>query len=280
VINYYFQVKPLILLLQEFKMKNMYSFISGFLVATLGGLIGLGGAEFRLPILVGFFSFATLNAVIINKVVSLAVVLFSLIFRSHTIGFEEIIPHSFTIINILIGSLFGAYIGANYAMKIKQEFLNKIILVLLVVLAFSMLFGHNYLVAGNPLFENQILLFVSGVIAGVIIGIIAAVLGVAGGEFIIPTLILLFGMNPKLAGSVSLCISLPTMIMAFSRYSRSEQFKQIMSEKKFIIYMIIGSFVGAFIGSILLSYVNSQYLTLLLGCILLISAWKVFKAKD
>ncbi len=44
-------------------MKNMYSFISGFLVATLGGLIGLGGAEFRLPILVGFFSFATLNAV-------------------------------------------------------------------------------------------------------------------------------------------------------------------------------------------------------------------------
>jgi len=280
VINYYFQVKPLILLLQEFKMKNMYSFISGFLVATLGGLIGLGGAEFRLPILVGFFSFATLNAVIINKVVSLAVVLFSLIFRSHTIGFEEIIPHSFTIINILIGSLFGAYVGANYAMKIKQEFLNKIILVLLVVLAFSMLFGHNYLVAGNPLFENQILLFVSGVIAGVIIGIIAAVLGVAGGEFIIPTLILLFGMNPKLAGSVSLCISLPTMIMAFSRYSRSEQFKQIMSEKKFIIYMIIGSFVGTFIGSILLSYVNSQYLTLLLGCILLISAWKVFKAKD
>ena len=260
-------------------MKNMYSFISGFLVATLGGLIGLGGAEFRLPILVGFFSFATLNAVIINKVVSLAVVLFSLICRSHTIGFEEIIPHSFTIINILIGSLFGAYIGANYAMKIKQEFLNKIILVLLVVLAFSMLFGHNYLVAGNPLFENQILLFVSGVFAGVIIGIIAAVLGVAGGEFIIPTLILLLGMDPKLAGSVSLCISLPTMIMAFSRYSRSEQFKQIMSEKKFIIYMVIGSFVGAFIGSLLLSYVNSQYLTLLLGCILLISAWKVFKSK-
>jgi hypothetical protein len=70
-------------------MKNMYSFISGFLVATLGGLIGLGGAEFRLPILVGFFSFATLNAVIINKVVSLAVVLFSLIFRSHTKGASQ-----------------------------------------------------------------------------------------------------------------------------------------------------------------------------------------------
>ncbi|MDD2697601.1 MAG: sulfite exporter TauE/SafE family protein [Arcobacteraceae bacterium] len=260
-------------------MRNFFSFSSGAIIGSLGGLIGLGGAEFRLPLLVGFFGFATLNAVIINKVISLSVVFFSLLFRSHTIGFDEILPHTFTIINILIGSLFGAYIGANYAMKIKQEFLNKIILILLIILALSMLFGHNYLISGNPLFENKIVLFVSGVIAGVLIGIIAAVLGVAGGEFIIPTLILLFGMDPKLAGSISLCISLPTMLMAFSRYSKSEQFKQIINEKVFMIYMIFGSLIGAFLGSLLLQYVNSQYIALILGCILFISAWKVFKVQ-
>ena len=38
--------------------RNIYSFLSGGTVATFGGLIGLGGAEFRLPILVGFFGFA------------------------------------------------------------------------------------------------------------------------------------------------------------------------------------------------------------------------------
>ncbi|RBQ32685.1 permease [Arcobacter sp. FW59] len=261
------------------KNRNLFSFLSGGAVASLGGLIGLGGAEFRLPILVGFFAFGTITAVIINKVVSLCVVLFSLIFRSNTIGFDLILPEIDVIINILIGSLFGAYLGANYALKIKQELLNKIILVLLVLLAFSMLFGHSYLEASKPLFENSVLLFISGVIAGVLIGVIAAVLGVAGGEFIIPTLILLFGIEPKLAGSISLCISLPTMIIAFSRYSRSEQFKEILKEKTFILYMIFGSIIGAFIGSLLLEYVNSQYITLLLGFILLISAWKVFKAK-
>ena len=261
------------------KKRNIYSFLSGGAVATFGGLIGLGGAEFRLPILVGFFGFATLSAIIINKIVSLTVVIFSLFFRSNVISFEEILPHSFIIINILVGSLFGAYIGANYTMKIKQELLNKIILVMLVVLAFSMLFGHSYLEAGNPLFENKIILFICGVIAGVIIGVIAAVLGVAGGEFIIPTLILLFGMDPKLAGSVSLCISLPTMLVAFSRYSKSQEFQHIKAEKTFLIFMIVGSFIGAFIGSLLLEYTNSQYLTLLLGFILLISAWKVFKTK-
>lgn len=261
------------------KNRNLFSFLSGGAVASLGGLIGLGGAEFRLPILVGFFAFGTITAVIINKVVSLCVVLFSLIFRTNTIGFDLILPEIDVIINILIGSLFGAYLGANYALKIKQELLNKIILVLLVLLAFSMLFGHSYLEVSKPLFENSVILFISGVVAGVIIGVIAAVLGVAGGEFIIPTLILLFGIDPKLAGSISLCISLPTMIMAFSRYSRSEQFKEILKEKTFILYMIFGSIIGAFIGSLLLEYVNSQYIALILGFILLISAWKVFKAK-
>ena len=40
----------------------------------LGGLIGLGDAEFRLPILIGRFSFPALEAVIVNKAISLKVV--------------------------------------------------------------------------------------------------------------------------------------------------------------------------------------------------------------
>jgi hypothetical protein len=34
------------------------------MIGTLGGLIGLGGAEFRLPLLIGLFRFAALEAVI------------------------------------------------------------------------------------------------------------------------------------------------------------------------------------------------------------------------
>ena len=42
---------------------------------------------------------------------------------------------------------------------------------------------------------------VAGVVAGFVIGIVAALLGVAGGELLIPTLVLLFGAGIKLAGS-------------------------------------------------------------------------------
>ena len=51
-------------------------------VGTLGGLIGLGGAEFRLPLLIGLFAFEALPAVIINKAISLVVVAASLPFRA------------------------------------------------------------------------------------------------------------------------------------------------------------------------------------------------------
>ena len=47
------------------------AFSGGAVIGTLGGLIGLGGAEFRLPLLIGIFQFAALEAVILNKAASL-----------------------------------------------------------------------------------------------------------------------------------------------------------------------------------------------------------------
>ncbi|MGC9185742.1 MAG: hypothetical protein ACP5GC_09895, partial [Thiomonas sp.] len=49
-------------------------FAAALAIGLLGGLVGLGGAEFRLPVLVGLFALATLEAVIANKAMSLLVV--------------------------------------------------------------------------------------------------------------------------------------------------------------------------------------------------------------
>lgn len=54
------------------------AFHAGAGVGVLGGMIGLGGAEFRLPLLIGMFGFAALAAVILNKALSLVVVLAAL----------------------------------------------------------------------------------------------------------------------------------------------------------------------------------------------------------
>ena len=43
------------------------AFLTGAGIGILGGMIGLGGAEFRLPLLIGVFGFLALQAVILNR---------------------------------------------------------------------------------------------------------------------------------------------------------------------------------------------------------------------
>lgn len=253
------------------------SFLGGLSVSTLGGLIGLGGAEFRLPLLVGYFGFSTLLAIMINKLTSLATVLFSLVFRVYYTGFIDLGSNMSTIIVLLIGSMIGAWLGAHYACLLHERFLNKIIAFILVILSLSMISSHLYAIEFYP---TTVLTGLSlqgiGFIAGIFIGVIAAILGVAGGEFLIPTLMLLYGFDMKIAGTLSLCISLPTMMVAFIRYSRNQVFSQLIHTKQFIIFMVIGSFVGSLIGAYALQFIHSQWLVWILGIILMLSAIKVF----
>ena len=41
--------------------RSSSAFASGAIIETLGGLIGLGGAEFRLPLLISLFRFQALE---------------------------------------------------------------------------------------------------------------------------------------------------------------------------------------------------------------------------
>ncbi len=88
---------------------------------------------------------------------------------------------------------------------------------------------------------------------------------------------LLFGVDVKLAGSLSLAVSLPTMIVGFARYSRDGSFKVLRANRSFVLTMAAGSIAGTFIGGQLLGLVPASVLLPMLAIILLISVAKIWR---
>src|SRR5215471_4171914 len=209
------------------------AFGGGAIIGALGGLIGLGGAEFRLPLLIGAFRFTALPAVILNKAMSLVVVASALPFRAATVPFATVAAHWPIIVNLLAGSLLGAWFGASCATRLASHTLYRVIAVLLLAIAVMMVIGHDATASGAML--TGAAQMVAGVIAGFIIGIVAALVGVAGGELLIPTIVLLFGADIKLAGSLSLAVSLPTMLVGFARSSRDRSFVVLGENPRFVM---------------------------------------------
>lgn len=98
--------------------------LAGFVVGVLGGLIGLGGAEFRIPLLIGICSFPALAAVILNKATSLIVVAFGLLARSAAVPVTAVAAEWPVMLTLLTGSLVGAWIGADWATRRVRGFIE------------------------------------------------------------------------------------------------------------------------------------------------------------
>ncbi|BFV56302.1 hypothetical protein KCMC57_up14060 [Kitasatospora sp. CMC57] len=91
----------------------------------------------------------------------------------------------------------------------------------------------------------------------------------------IPTIVLLFAVEIKTAGSLSLLVSLPTMLVAFARYSRDGSFAILGANLRFTAVMVGGSIAGAALGGLLLGVFPDRVLIPVLAVILLASALKL-----
>lgn len=262
------------------KNSALLALLTGTPIGCLGGLIGLGGAEFRLPVLVGLFKFSARKAVALNIAISLITVFSAICFRMPKINIDTLIPLLGVMISIVAGSMTGAYFGADFSKKVTENLLKKVILILLIGIGCLLIFESFVpFASGGITFGHMAIKISAGVFCGLIIGLISSLLGVAGGEIIIPTLILLFGVDVKIAGTASLLISLPTMIIGVSKHAANKMYTDKSDFPALVLPMGIGSVIGAFIGAALVSVVPGQALRLLLGLLLILSALKLFLEK-
>jgi uncharacterized membrane protein YfcA len=121
---------------------------------------------------------------------------------------------------------------------------------------------------------------VAGLGFGLAIGLVSSMLGVAGGELIIPTLIFVFGVEIRTAGTASLLISLPTVLVGVIRYARQGAFANWQSLRDTVAPMGAGSVIGAVLGGLPVGIVPATWLKFILGLILMISAWRIFRHNE
>lgn len=106
---------------------------------------------------------------------------------------------------------------------------------------------------------------VAGATSGLVIGTNSSLLGGTGGEVILPTLVIGYGVPIALAGTLSLLVSLPTIIVGMDA-----------ATTKFIILpLAFGALFGAPLGGLLAAYAPAALIKVVLGGLLIWSAWKV-----
>ncbi len=246
-------------------------------IGILGGLVGLGGAEFRLPVLAGPLGYPAKQAVPLNLAVSIITVLASFVTRSRSLSLTPLSPLLPAILAVTGGAVVAAFFGPVLAERMSSKRLEQVILVLLVGIGTALIVEGLLPKGFQSVLPHLLVIWIgAGVIFGLGIGLVSSLLGVAGGELIIPTMVFAFGADIKTAGTASLLISLPTITVGIYRYARRGAFRERGSLTNTVLPMGAGSVIGAVAGGLLVGIVAQSLLKLGLGVVLMVSAFRIF----
>jgi uncharacterized membrane protein YfcA len=249
-------------------------------IGGLGGLIGLGGGEFRLPVLMHGIGFDARSAVPLNLLISLVTLTFALAVRSAAVSLAAVVPYLPAMIGLLAGGMASAFVGVRLVGHLTDRRLIRLIAILLGILGLLLMteaflpFESGDLLPASPMAQ-----LMAGMVIGIGVGLVSSMLGVAGGELLIPALVLIFGADIKTAGSASILISLGIVGIGLWRYWRAEALPMGRGAQRIATAMALGSMIGAVLGGLAVAYAPVAFLKVLLGCVLLAAAAKTMMPK-
>jgi len=245
--------------------------ISGLLTGIAAGFIGVGGGEFRIPVLVRVLRFPLRIASGVNLLVGLFTVVLSVYRRwgKSTLNDDDVVL--LWIMGVV--SIVGAGLGVLGRQRLPLRPLSFFVRAYLVIVGVWMLYeslAHADHVLLNPAGMHRWAL--AGVIA-LVIAAASGVLGVAGGEMRIPALMYLFGLPIIEAGTLSLMVSIPTLASGAATDRKLGGLPN--SAVRVALIMGVASAVGVVLGTALIPYADRHIIKGALGVVLLLSALRL-----
>jgi len=258
--------------------RPLAAFLAGASVAVLGGLIGLGGAEFRLPLLIAIFELFPHRAIRINLLISLATLAVAAIARLTFTSAANITDFRVEIAAMIAGGVVAAWVGAGLLARIPKHRVLTLIAVLLLAIAGLLVFETYYANSTALALPRDALIRAPVALgAGLVVGAVSSLLGVAGGEIIIPILMFVFAADIRTAGTASVLISTPVVLTGIARHWLAGTYRSRSMLSYLVLPMSVGSAVGALAGGYLAAWTPTDTLKIILAIILAASALKLIR---
>ncbi len=230
----------------------------GFSTGVLSGLLGIGGAAILIPGMVELLRVPQHKAhgtslMVMIPAAALAAVVYA---QGEQMNWPLVILYS-------VASMVGATLGARLMTRISAPTLKKLFGAFLLFVAIRMLIPigvpetHPAALATDP-----VLLGAQGVL-GLFAGVMSGLLGIGGGQILIPGMVFLFGVDQKLAQGISLAFIVPTAFSgALTHYRRHNVVPRIG------LLLIPGALLGGLLGAALAQQLPSDVLKQLFGVFL------------
>ena len=233
-------------------------------------LLGAGGSILTMPILVYLFGVPAVEATSYSLLlVGLTALIGSIVyFRLGMIDLR-------TAIIFGIPSIIGVLLARNYLLPaipeqlnfgipITKDFIIMFVFSMLMILAATMMIRQNDKEKKQKTFslKNKPTLII---VEGIIVGFITGFVGAGGGFLIVPTLVLLLGLEIKIAIGTSLIIIAFKSIIGFG----GDLFGGFQTNWKFVIYFMIVTLLGVIFGGLFSKKLSGDQLKKYFGIIVL-----------
>lgn len=248
--------------------RTLTACLLGLAAGTLGGLFGIGGGLVMVPGMVLFLAVAQHRA----HATSLAAMIASSAAAVVPLALADRIDWD-TGGFLLLGSMFGAYLGARLFARIPEVWLAGGFVALALASAVRMFLERDApgaAATGTPGLDASWAGVVGFVVVGFLAGVLGGVLGVGGGIVFVPAMVTLYGFEQHLAQGTSLAVIVPTALVATIAHGRRGQV-----DWRLALLLATGGVAGGWLGARLALALDAPMLRVLFASFLVLMALRM-----
>jgi len=246
----------------------MAGLLLGLVAGFMGGLVGVGGGVIMTPLMTEILKFRQQEA----HGTSLVAVVFTALMASVIYYLHGSVNIPFAI--LLAGlALCTVRLGARYCSLLPEYKLKRyfgMLLLLVVVLLFAKPYLPHIVDESSPAWMRWSLLAIIGLLTGFISGM----MGVGGGIFMVPMMVLFVGISQVAAQGISLLAMIPA-----STLGAWTHWKMGNTRTEIIPGLIVGALVGAYGGGSIAHRIPEEGLRVVFALLLVYTAVRYLRAK-